>query len=83
MILLAAGVVVYIEESRQTKLDPFLFSRDLVFYVLCLCLVLIAVWKEYTTIIPIVLLCVGFLFLILQYLNSYLQYKFYKVFNLI
>jgi hypothetical protein len=82
MILVTAGIIVYIEESRQTKLDPFLFCRDLGFYVFVLFLFLIGILIKYTTLIPILLIVFGCVYLILQYLNHHLQYKFYKLFNL-
>lgn len=83
MILVGAGVIVYIEESRQTKLDPFLITRDLGFYLLALILLLIQEVGEYSNTIPIFLIILGIVYLVFQYLNNYFQYKFYKLFDLI
>lgn len=83
MLLLAAGIVIYIEESRQTKVDPFLWSRDLGFYMAGLILVAIGLLLDYNAIIPAVLLALSVVFLLFQHSNNYLQYQFYNTFGLI
>lgn len=83
MILVGAGIVIFIEESRQTKLDPFLVTRDLTFYFIALVLVLVQMVGDNSNTIPALLLVLGAVYLIFQYLNNFFQYKFYKIFDLV
>lgn len=57
--------------------------RDLGFYILAILFVLLEVIGSYDYTMPVILLILGVVYLVFQYLNNFFQYKFYKVFDLI